>query len=133
MQFRLPSRVKSVLDLVYRYELMYIILDFAINDPNASMAKFNRAIRPTLMAMYNQDAEKVRRIIDLSKHFTKMLRTGKMNAHVVGWLEGWNLDEYSRRMWVHREHYARSYRPIGQGVESAIADFRRLNEGLLFS
>jgi hypothetical protein len=89
LEYRLPSRISSVKQLMRRYELMYEILNFAVNDAGTSIAVLNRRLRPIVMSMYEQDTEKVDAIFELSGHFTKFLKTGKLNKYTCGWLEKW--------------------------------------------
>ncbi len=89
VEFRLPSRVQSAKQMMRRYELMYVMLDFAINKPNASLGSFHNAVRPILMSMYDRDADKVAKIIALAKEFRKFLLGGKMTKKTIGYFEGW--------------------------------------------
>tara|TARA_B100002019_G_C21265277_1_gene599082 strand:- start:1914 stop:2942 length:1029 start_codon:yes stop_codon:yes gene_type:complete len=88
IEFRLPSKVTSVKQLMRRYELMYLIMDYAINKPDAR-SSFYRAVKPILMSMYEKDEVKVDAIIGLAKHFQKMLDNGKVGKATIGWIEGW--------------------------------------------
>jgi hypothetical protein len=92
VEFRLPSRVQSVKQMMRRYELMYVIMDFACNTPlgrvpAGTMARFRNALKPILMSMYERDSDKVKNIMDLAGHFQKYLTTGKVTWHTIGWLE----------------------------------------------
>jgi len=82
IEFRLPSRVKSVADLNFRYRLMYEIVNYAVNKPNGTHRGLLSKLKPILMMMYNGDADKVSEVMELSKHFRKMLMTRKIN-HAV--------------------------------------------------
>ncbi len=112
VEFRLPSRVQSVKQMMRRYELMYVMLDFAINKADAPISSFHNAVKPILMSMYDQDAEKVAKIIALGKEFRKFLAGGKITKKTVGYFEGWRKPSSS----VHarggqlRELYARGLR-----------------------
>jgi len=92
VEFRLPSRVQSVKQMMRRYELMYVIMDFACNTPlgrvpAGTMARFRNALKPILNSMYERDTDKVKNIMDLAGHFQKYLTTGKVTWHTIGWLE----------------------------------------------
>lgn len=91
VEFRLPSRVKSVTDLNLRYRLMYQIVNYAVNKPNGTHRGLLNKLKPILMMMYNNDAEKVAEVMELSKHFRKMLMTRKINHAVKPFV-----DQYGR-------------------------------------
>ena len=91
VEFRLPSRVKSVTDLNLRYRLMYQIVNYAVNKPNGTHRGLLNKLKPILMMMYNNDAEKVTEVMELSKHFRKMLMTRKINHAVKPFV-----DQYGR-------------------------------------
>jgi len=91
VEFRLPSRVKSVTDLNLRYRLMYEIVNYAVNKPNGTHRGLLSKLKPILMMMYNNDADKVAEVMELSKHFRKMLMTRKINHAVKPFV-----DQYGR-------------------------------------
>ncbi len=91
VEFRLPSRIKSVTDLNLRYRLMYEIVNYAVNKPNGTHRGLLSKLKPILMMMYNNDAEKVAEVMELSKHFRKMLMTRKINHAVKPFV-----DQYGR-------------------------------------
>ena len=98
VEFRLPSRVQSVKQLMRRYELCYTMLDFAVNRPNASFKTFLKAVKPIVKSMYDGDEDKVTMIETLSLAFNKALRSGQMNRECVQWLDERRTheDEYDR-------------------------------------
>lgn len=87
VEFRLPSRVQSVKQLMRRYELCYTMLDFAVNRPNASFKTFLKAVQPIVKSMYDGDMNKVEMIETLALAFNKALRSGRMNRECVQWLD----------------------------------------------
>jgi len=89
IEFRLPSRVKSVEDMNLRYRLMYELVNYAVNHPNGTYASFIKRIRPILVHMYKGDTAKVDEVVTLSKAFRKMLLSGKINADVRTWVDKW--------------------------------------------
>ena len=91
IEFRLPSRVKSVSDLNLRYRLMYEIVNYAVNKPNGTHRGLLSKLKPILMMMYNNDSVKVSALMDLSKEFRKMLMTRKINHAVQPFI-----DQYGR-------------------------------------
>lgn len=82
IEFRIPSRFESVKQLMRRYELMYEVVNFAINNPEGSHAALMHIVRPILISMYNGDIAKVERAIAFAAHFRKFILTGKVNKVV---------------------------------------------------
>ena len=87
IEFRLPSRVTSVKQMMRRYELCYTMLDFAVNRPNASFKTFVKAVRPIVLSMYGRDEAKTDEILNLGIAFDKMLRTGTINRETIAWID----------------------------------------------
>lgn len=132
LEFRLPSRITSVKCMRDRYKLMYTILDFAINQPDARLSKFHRAIRPIILSMYDGNVEKADAILGLAVHFTQFLKTGKIDKYTCGWFEGWTSTSPSRAVYfgnLHRK-YKRTFRPLGCET-SSINEFKERYEILL--
>jgi len=89
LEFRLPSRVSSVKQVMRRYELMYELVNFAVNDSGKSISVLHRRLRPIVMSMYERDTAKVDEIFELAGHFNKYIKTGKLNKYTCGWFEKW--------------------------------------------
>lgn len=87
IEFRLPSRVRSVKQMMRRYELCYTMLDFAVNRPNASFKTFVKAVRPIVLSMYGGDEQMTNDILTLAVSFDKMLRTGTINRETIAWVD----------------------------------------------
>lgn len=87
VEFRLPSRITGVKQMMRRYELCYMMLDFAVNRPNASFKTFLKAVAPIVSSMYGHDEPKVTEILTLSEAFNKTLRTGQINRETIAWLD----------------------------------------------
>jgi hypothetical protein len=104
IEFRIPSRVQSVKQMIRRYELMYEMVDACMND--VPYASFIRKIKPILLSMYEGETAKVDRLIDLAKHLRKFILTGKVTAQVVAHLEGWGRS--SGRYGAYRQWYDRN-------------------------
>ena len=83
IEFRLVSRFTSVKQTMRRYELMYELLDFSINNPNGTHAAFLKRIKPIIKSMYSNDMDKVNNKLELAKIFKKVLTTNKISAEVV--------------------------------------------------
>lgn len=86
VEFRLPSRITGVKQLMRRYELAYEMLSYAFNT-NGTYAKFIEKIRPLILSMYEGDAEKAEEIIQLSFHMQRMIDTRKINSDVVQYVD----------------------------------------------
>ncbi len=129
LEFRVPSRITSVKCMIDRYRLMYTMLDFAINQPNARLSKFHRAIRPIILSMYEGNVQKADAILGLAVHFTQFLKTGKIDKYTCGWFEGWTSSRRSNFGGLRRK-YKRTFRPIGC-QESSYNEFKERYDILL--
>lgn len=74
VEFRLPSRVTSVAQLMRRYELMYLMVDCAMR--KATFKTFLKKAEPIVAMMYEGDAEKVSGIMSLAVHFQAYVNKG---------------------------------------------------------
>ena len=81
VEFRIPSRIQNVKQMVNRYELMYELVNFSINRPTATYESFLKEIMPILERTY-QDPVRLQRTVELSRSFNKMIRTGRINKDV---------------------------------------------------
>ena len=111
LEFRIPSRVTSVKQMMRRYELMYVLLDYSINTPNARKSVLYNRLKPIVASMYERDMDKVNKVMELAKYFDKAVASEKIDQNTCGWLEGW----WSRnrcRMGRLRTFYKRNYRPM---------------------
>ena len=73
LEFRLWSRFTSVKQMINRYKLMQIIVDYAVND-RGTYAKLMKKLKPILLSMYNNNEQKVNELIVLSRSFKKLLQ-----------------------------------------------------------
>ena len=107
IEFRLPTRVRSVKAMMRRYELFYELVDAAVT--GKSYASFVAAIKPILMRMYGRDADKVTFLLDLAKRFNKFVQNGQVTEHIVYYLQGHHqlTDDYTGDM---SRFYSRSLR-----------------------
>ena len=87
LEFRIPSRFQSVKQMMRRYELMYELLDFSINNPNGSHSAFLKKVEPIVRSMYAGDTEKTKEIMTLAKSFRKMILTNKVNRDVINFVD----------------------------------------------
>ena len=86
IEFRLPARFQSVKQMMRRYEMMYELVDFSVNNPNGSFKTFLNKVEPILMAMYDRDQAKVTEIMTLAVSFQKHINTGRVTEDIQGWL-----------------------------------------------
>ena len=82
VEFRLPSRFTSVKSMMRRYELFYELVDFSVNNPKGSQAKFFANIRPIVMSMYENDSVRVDEVFADAVSFQKMINTGKITSDI---------------------------------------------------
>jgi len=83
LEFRVPSRVESVKQMMRRYELFYELADFTVNSPNGSHDSLLKRLRPIILSMYNGDSAKAEEVIALSKHFRKFILTGEIHQDIA--------------------------------------------------
>ena len=80
LEFRLPSRVSSVKQLMRRYELMYELVNFSVNNPNGTHKTLLSKIRPIILSMYDGDEAKTSQMIELAEQ----MRTYIVDGDIVG-------------------------------------------------
>lgn len=85
LEFRLWSRFTSVKQMINRYKMMSIIVDFAVND-RGTHAKLIKKLKPILLSMYGTDEVRVNQVIELSRYFRKFLMRNKVNEHIAPFL-----------------------------------------------
>jgi hypothetical protein len=107
VEWRLPSRFSSVNQTLRRYELFYELTNFAINKQNSNLHHFCQSVKPILLAMFEQDSEKVNKIIALAKLMQKAINSGKLCTKTVGWFEGWWSSMHCKHGSL-RRHYKRN-------------------------
>lgn len=81
LEFRVISKFESVKQVMRRYELMYELLDFAIND-GGTFKKFLSKTRPIILSMYNGDETKVDEIYALAVDFQAFIITGVISDKI---------------------------------------------------
>jgi len=102
IEFRIPSRVTSVKQIMRRYELMYTIMDFACNTPDGDVtsavkAKFRSAVMPIIISMCEGNKDQAKTIYELGMHFQDYINTGVVNKHTIGWFERrWSTRDYRK-------------------------------------
>ena len=87
VEIRLVSRFQSVKQMMRRYELFYVMMDYAVNKPNASKSAFINKVKPIIKAMYDGDTDKVSEICSLAKSFNKYLSIGLINREVIEFID----------------------------------------------
>ena len=118
VEFRVPSRVTSVKQMIRRYELMYTLVDFAVNKKDARFSAVCNAVKPILYSMYDKNESKTNAVLDLAKDMQKFIKTGKIDNKVCGWYEGWW--SRNRDIGKMRPHYKRNY---SGATEQNVAEF----------
>lgn len=87
IEFRLPSRIKSVKGMIRRYELFYELVNYGVNHAGKSHASFLRRITPIIKRMYDTE-EQVQEILTLAKAFQKSINSNRVCAVTRPWFEG---------------------------------------------
>lgn len=87
LEFRLISRFESVKQMMRRYELIYEIVNFAVNKENKSYNSFLKSIEPIIVSMYNGDKDKANEVIELSKKFQKFINDGTISEDISRFLD----------------------------------------------
>lgn len=83
LEFRIPSRIESVKQMMRRYELMHEIIRFS--DENSGRGKHEtllKKIRPIILSMYNGDEQKCDKIMDLARKFREYIVTGDIHLDI---------------------------------------------------
>jgi len=81
LEFRLPSRFKSVKQMQNRYELMFEMIDYAVNSKRQSHEEFLRKIRPILMDMYHSK-EQVNKLFQMAREMRVFIMDGKIHPNI---------------------------------------------------
>jgi len=81
LEFRLPSRFKSVKQMQNRYELMFEMIDYAVNSKRQSHEEFLRKIRPILMDMYHSK-EQVNKLLQIAREMRVFIMDGKIHPNI---------------------------------------------------
>tara|TARA_R100001244_G_scaffold122023_1_gene91675 strand:- start:736 stop:1383 length:648 start_codon:yes stop_codon:yes gene_type:complete len=85
LEFRLWSRFTSVKQMINRYKMMSIIVDYAVND-RGTYAKLINKLKPIILSMYSNNEQKVNELIELSRHFRRFLIKNRVNEFVLPFL-----------------------------------------------
>tara|TARA_R110001606_G_scaffold219530_1_gene367344 strand:- start:34 stop:984 length:951 start_codon:yes stop_codon:yes gene_type:complete len=101
IEFRLVSRFQSVKQMMRRYELMYELLDFSINNPNGSHNSFLNKVMPIVKSMYNGDMEMVEQKMSMAKAFRTMIIKNKVNRDVINYVDP--MRRMDARKWYDRD------------------------------
>lgn len=81
LEFRLPSRFKSVKQMQNRYELMFEMIDYAVNSKRQSHEEFLRKIRPILMDMYHSK-EQVNKLLQMAREMRVFIMKGRIHPNI---------------------------------------------------
>ena len=86
LEFRVPSKFESVKQMMRRYELMYELVNYSVNNQSGTAEKFLKTITPIIVSMYNGDTDKVAEILGLARHFQKFINTGAIHQDIAKYL-----------------------------------------------
>ncbi|QGH72878.1 MAG: hypothetical protein [Podoviridae sp. ctrTa16] len=87
VEFRIPSRVTSVRQLMRRYELMYELVDFSIQESKKSFAEFLKRVEPIVRSIYrgaDNAEDSVKRVLDNAVLFNRMVVEHKIDDNLLG-------------------------------------------------
>jgi hypothetical protein len=82
LEFRVPSRFESVKQMMRRYELIYELINFSINNPNGTHEAFLKRIKPIVLSMYNGNETNADFVMGLSKHFRAFILKGDVHTSI---------------------------------------------------
>jgi len=75
VEFRIPSRVRSVAQVMHRYDLMMELMHTAMIRQD-SYRRFLSRVRPIVERMYGRDEQKVEKVMSDAIHFQAYIMTG---------------------------------------------------------
>jgi len=82
LEFRLPNRITSYKQMFRRYELIYQIVDFSIENPNGRFSSLLNKVKPIVLSMYEGDVSKTDYILSLAKDFRKFVKDGIISESI---------------------------------------------------
>jgi hypothetical protein len=82
VEFRLPSAIPSVTSLIRRYEIFYLMLDFAINRSTIHFSVFLNKCKPIVLRMYDYNQDRADMILGLAKDFQHYINTGNIRQSI---------------------------------------------------
>lgn len=86
LEFRVPSRFESVKQMMRRYELMYELINFSVNNPNGSHEAFLKRIKPIILSMYNGNGSSAELVMGLSKRFRAYILKGEIHNDIAEYI-----------------------------------------------
>ena len=83
LEFRIPSRIESVKQMMRRYELMHEIVKFSDeNNGEGKHDKLLKTIRPIVLSMYGGSEEDCDKILDLARKFRDYIVDGDVHDDI---------------------------------------------------
>lgn len=86
VEFRLSSKIDSVADMRERYELMYMLMDTAINRPDTSFKAFLKAVKPIISRMYLGNEDDIKRVMLDAVDFQLWIDKAVITERTMKWL-----------------------------------------------
>ena len=86
LEFRVVSKFESVKQMMRRYELMYEMVNYSVNNPTGTSEKFLKNITPIVVSMYNGNTDKANEIIGLARHFQKFINKNVIHEDIKKFL-----------------------------------------------
>lgn len=81
IEFRIPSRVKSVKQLQLRYDFMYSMFYYTFKEPT-SFDDFCVKVKPILINMYEGNLDKVKMVYSYAQDFRKYLASEEISPNI---------------------------------------------------
>ena len=86
LEFRIPSKIESVKQMMRRYELIYEVVRFSdenkLRNGVGNHETLLKRVRPIVLSMYEGDAEKCDKIIDLARKFREYIISGAIHTDI---------------------------------------------------
>jgi DNA-binding sugar fermentation-stimulating protein len=73
--------------MMRRYELFYELLDYSINRNTGTFKGFLNKVKPIVLSMYDNDADKVAEVFKIAEGMQKFINTGKVNKVIREWVD----------------------------------------------
>jgi len=87
LEFRVVARFQSVKQVMRRYELMYELVNFSVNNPGGSHETFLKRVAPIVLSMYNGNREEADKVIDYARKFQKFINSGAIHPDIAEFLQ----------------------------------------------
>jgi len=87
LEWRLPSRVTSVAQMMRRYEFFYEFVEYAMTAKKPNIKLFLHKVRPVLVRLYDGNIEMVDAVSEMSVYFQEFINTGKVHDKIKRYIK----------------------------------------------